>query len=227
MTSRPGRPRRATGAQPAAWPPTNRIGRRSIKPSSASSSKPRATRVNIAPDAIGADDDIGRPPAERLGDLVGERLRALRVERPQVDVHESPAGLVGDFEAEPVDVVIRALDRDDGRAVRQRVVDLGGLEIGRDEHEGRQPGGRCRGRRRARQVPGRRAGERLDAELERPRGGDGNSPILEAQRRVARVVLDHSRSRPRTGASRSAAISGVDPTGSPRAGGASTGSSSA
>ena len=53
-----------------------------------------------------SDDDVRRPPAERLGDLVGERLRALGVERPEVDVDEPPAGLVGDLETEPVDVVV-------------------------------------------------------------------------------------------------------------------------
>ena len=55
----------ATGAQPAAWPPTKRIGRRSIRPSSASSSKPRATRVNMAPDATGATTTSGeRQPSD-------------------------------------------------------------------------------------------------------------------------------------------------------------------
>src|SRR3546814_5349120 len=58
------------------------------------------------------DDHVGRAPAERLGDLEGERLGALGVERAQVDVDEAPAGLVGDLEAEAVDVVVGALDRD-------------------------------------------------------------------------------------------------------------------
>ncbi len=57
------------------------------------------------------DDDVGRAPAERLGDLVGEGLGPLRVERPQVDVDEAPAGLVGDLQAQAVDVVVGAGDR--------------------------------------------------------------------------------------------------------------------
>jgi len=44
----------ATGAQPAACPPTKRIGRRSMSPTSASWAKPRLSFVNMAPDAIGA-----------------------------------------------------------------------------------------------------------------------------------------------------------------------------
>ena len=65
MTSVPAAQAVATGAQPAAWPPTNRIGRRAIRPSSASSSKPRATRVNIAPEATGATMTSGdRQPSD-------------------------------------------------------------------------------------------------------------------------------------------------------------------
>ena len=65
MTSVPAAHAVATGAQPAAWPPTKRIGRRSIRPRSASSSKPRATRVNIAPDATGATTTSGdRQPSD-------------------------------------------------------------------------------------------------------------------------------------------------------------------
>ena len=197
MTSVPAAHAVATGAQPEACPPTKRIGRRVDRArASTSSSKPRATRVNIAPDATGADDHVGRPPAERLGDLVGERLGALGVERAEVDVDEAPAGLVGDLEAQPVDVVVGAVDRHDRRAVGEGVVDLGRLEVGRDEDVGRQPDG-GRGRRgRAGEVAGRRAGERLDAEFDGPGGGDRDRPVLERQRRVAGVVLDQQAIQP-------------------------------
>jgi hypothetical protein len=136
------------------------------------------------------DDHVRRAPAQRLGDLEGERLGALGIERPEVDVDEAPAGLVGDLEAEPVDVVIGPVDRDDGRAVGQGVVHLGRLEVGRDEDVGgeAQRGGCCRGR--PGEVAGRRARERLDAELDGARRGDRDRPVLEAQRRVPRVVLD-------------------------------------
>ena len=78
----------------------------------------------------------------------------------------------------------------DRRAIGEGVVDLGRLEVGRDEHVGREAG---RGGRRGRgtsEVAGRGAGERRDAELDGARGRDGDGPVLEAQRGVARVVLD-------------------------------------
>ena len=54
MSARPAANAVATGAQPAAWPPTNRTAFGATQPSSTSSSNARARRVIIAPDAIGA-----------------------------------------------------------------------------------------------------------------------------------------------------------------------------
>ena len=180
MTSVPRANAVATGAQPAAWPPTNRIGRALDEAELDELLEPAGDAGEHRPRGDRRDDDVGRPPAERLGDLVGERLGALRVERAEVDVDEAPAGLVGDLEAQPVDVVVGALDRDDRRAVGEGVVDLGRLEVGRDEHVGRQPDRGRRGGRRAGEVAGRGAGERLDAELDGPRRRDRDGPILEA-----------------------------------------------
>ena len=126
-----------------------------------------------------ADDHVGRSPAERLGDLVRERLGAFGVERPQVDVDEAPARLVGDLEAQPVDVVVGPVDRHDRRAVGERVVDLGRLEVGRDEDVGGQPDGGRGGRGGPGQVAGGGAGEGLDPEVDGARGGDRDRPILE------------------------------------------------
>ena len=55
-----------------------------------------------------ADDVLRRPPAQLLGDLEADRLRALGVERPQVDVDEAPAVLEGDLRAEAIDLVVGA-----------------------------------------------------------------------------------------------------------------------
>ena len=60
-----------------------------------------------------ADDPVGEPPAELLGDLVGERLRALRVVGAEVDVDERPAALLRQLGAEAVDVVVVAVDADE------------------------------------------------------------------------------------------------------------------
>ena len=137
--------------------------------------------------------DVGEPPAERLGDLVGERLAALGVVRAEVDVDRAPAELVGDLEAQAVDVVVGAVDRDDRRPVGERVLDLGRLEVGRHEHVGGQA--RCRrGRRgRAGEVAGARAGQRVEPEGERLRRRDRDRAVLERERRVAGVVLDQER----------------------------------
>ena len=61
----------ATGAHPAAWPPMNRMGRCSMSPRAASSSNPRATRVNIAPLAIGATTTSGerQPSASAISKI--------------------------------------------------------------------------------------------------------------------------------------------------------------
>ncbi len=70
------------------------------------------------------------------------------------------------------------------------MVDLGRLEVGRDEDVGRQPDRGRGGGRRAGEVAGRGAGERRDAELDGAGRGDRDGPVLEAQRRIARVVLE-------------------------------------
>src|SRR5439155_10163888 len=91
------------------------------------------------------------------------------------------------------DLVVGPLDADDGRAVAQGVFDLGRLEIGRDEDEGAQPGG-SRGRGGGpSQVAGRGAGERVEAELDSTGRGDRDDAVLEAERRVAGVVLEVER----------------------------------
>ena len=54
-------------------------------------------------------DDVARQlEAELLGDLEGDRLRPLRVVRPQVHVHERPVALARQLGAEPVHVVVAA-----------------------------------------------------------------------------------------------------------------------
>ena len=45
----------------------------------------------------GHDDVVGQAPAELLGDLVADGLRAFRVVGAQVDVDEAPVVLVGDL----------------------------------------------------------------------------------------------------------------------------------
>ena len=184
----------ATGEQPSGWPPTNRTSFGSTRPI-----------VDQLVEALGdlrehrarrdrPDEDVRQAPAELLGDLERDRLAALRVERPEVDVDERPALLVGDLEAEPVDVVVRAVDADDGRAVAR----------------GRARPWRARGPTGRRRRPAARAAAaaaavaparlpvEAQASVSKPNStaravGDRDDAILEAERRVAGVVLEMER----------------------------------
>ena len=63
------------------------------------------------------DDCVGKLPAELLGDLERERLRALRVVRAQVHVDERPVELARQLDDEPAAVVVAAADGDHLAAV--------------------------------------------------------------------------------------------------------------
>ena len=67
------------------------------------------------------DDGVGQLPAELLGDLERERLRALGVVRAEADVDERPVELERELDGEPAAVVVRAVDGVDGRRRRRAV----------------------------------------------------------------------------------------------------------
>ena len=139
----------------------------------------------------GDDDVIRQAPAELLGDLVADGLRALGVVGAQVDVDEAPVVLVGDQGAEAVDVVVVAVDADQARAVDLGVEDLGGLEIGGDEDAGLQAQTRRLRGDGVGQVAGRGAADGVEAEGLRVGQRDRDHAVLEAERREADgVVLD-------------------------------------
>jgi hypothetical protein len=122
----------------------------------------------------GDDDVVGQTPAELLGDLVADRLRAF--------------GVVG---AEAVDVVVVAVDADETRTVDEGVEDLGGLEVGGDEDGGLQAEARGLSGDRVREVAGGGTTDGGEAELLRVGERDGDDAILERERREADgVVLD-------------------------------------
>ena len=144
-------------------------------------------------------DVVGHAPAELLGGLERERLRTLGVVRPHVDVHERPLVDAGELGAEPVDVVVVAVDRDEVAAVDRGRDDLALLEIGGDEDVAAQP--RVRGVRgdRVGEVAGRGARGDLEPELERLAQRDRDDAVLE---RVGRVARCRSSPRPRRGRAR-------------------------
>ena len=56
------------------------------------------------------DNMLGQTPAELLGNFKAIGFGAFGVIRPDVDVHERPAVLVGNLAAQPVDIVVVAVD---------------------------------------------------------------------------------------------------------------------
>jgi hypothetical protein len=71
-----------------------------------------------------------------FGDLERDRLRAFGVVRPKLRVHEPPVELERQLDREPADVIVRALDGIERRAVHRGRDQLLGLEIGGAEHGG-------------------------------------------------------------------------------------------
>jgi len=133
----------------------------------------------------------GRPPAELLGDLVTVRLRALRIVRTDVDVHEGPAVLVPDLGAEPVDLVIGAFHGNEGRRVYERGDDLAALEVRGNEDVGLESSlGRVRGDGVG-QIARGGAGHRVEAELLGLADGHGDHAVLEGPGGMAHRVVLH------------------------------------
>ena len=179
-----------TGAQPSACPPKSRGAGPSTSPSVAQLPESLSDLVEERARGDRDHDGVRRLPAELLGDLVCECLRPLGVVRAQVDVDESPRQLERQLHREPGAMVVRAVDRIDAGAVDRCRGELLRLEVGRNEDcrletFGRGP--RCDG---ACEVAGRRARERLEAELLRLARGNGDDPVLERVRRVRGVELE-------------------------------------
>ena len=160
----------------------------------------------------GTDDVLREFPAELLDDLEAVRLCAFRVIRPQVDVGEAPAVSVGNLRAEPVDVVVVALDGDDMAAGRWPSRSPCGFEVVGDEDVAGEAKTRGVRGHAVGQVAGRCAGEHVEPELDRTRGRDRHDAILVREGRVVhRVVFDEELANAERRASRSALMSGVNP----------------
>ena len=193
-----------------------------------SSAKPWPTLEKRAPEAIGPDHRVGSLPAELLGDLVRERLRALGVVRAQADVDEAPVELEGQLDREPAAVVVGAVDGVDGRAVGRRRDELLRLEVGRAEDGRFEPFRGRAGGDGVREVSGRGAGDRVEAELLRLRAvATATTRSLNECVGLAVSSLSQSSPTPIASASRGARTSGVSPGASRGSGGAATGRSCA
>lgn len=150
--------------------------------------------VDLGELGAGCDRDdhlLREPPAELLGDLVAQGLRALGIVRADVDVHERPVLVLGgQLGGEPVDVVVVAVDGEQGAAVDGGGDDLRLLQRGRDQHDRVPAGAGGRGGHGVGQVARGGAAQHREAELTGGGERDGDDAVLERVRRVARVVLD-------------------------------------
>ena len=138
----------------------------------------------------GHDDVVGEAPSELLSGLEEERLGPFGVIRAEGEVDEAPALFVGETRAQPIDLVVGPVDADDGRAVRGGTRDLALVGRRGDEDERAQTIARRGSRYRASEVAGGGAGDRVEPELERSCERDGDGPVLERERWVARVVFE-------------------------------------
>ena len=196
-TSWPCRNASATGEQPVAWAPNTLYGVSSTRPRLTSSRNALSILTSCAPEATGTTICSRQPPAELLGDLEADGLGALRVVGPDVDVDEGPVlAVVGQLGGQPVHVVVAALHRDHGAAVDAGGDDLLRLQVGRDEHHRPDARPGRGGRDRVREVARGRAGEHLEAQLDRGRERDGHHPVLEGVGGVGPLVLDPQAAHP-------------------------------
>src|SRR5207302_2027662 len=111
------------------------------------------------PSSDGHDQVVGCAPTELLHDLERQCLAAFRIEGAEVDVDDRPAVQISELNAQPVDVVVGAIDLDDGGAVRAGGSNFPRLEVGGDENQGMHSGARGVGGHRAGAVSGGRGGE--------------------------------------------------------------------
>src|SRR5207247_1760665 len=91
--------------------------------------------------------------------------------------------------AEAIHLVISTEHANHGRAVRGRARDLSLVGRRGDKDKGAQPVARGGRRDRSGQVSCRRARDRVEAELERPREGGRDRATFERERWITRVVL--------------------------------------
>src|SRR5205814_2513021 len=90
----------------------------------------------------------------------------------------------------PVDIVVGAVDLDDGRAVGTGGADFARLQAGGDEDQGAKSGARRVSRHRAGEVSGGGAGERVEAVGLREVGGDRDVAVLERPGWIQSVIFE-------------------------------------
>ena len=136
------------------------------------------------------DDDLVRQlPTQLLCGLERQRFGALRVERADVDVAESPRRRFDELAAQPVHVVVVAAHGHQVRIEDADARDLRRLEVDRDEDETLESGTSRVRRDCIRQVARRGARDRLETMRTRPADRHRDDAVLERVGRVHAVVF--------------------------------------
>ena len=135
-----------------------------------------------------ADHRVRQLPAELLGDLEGDRLRALARIGVQVPADEAPGEEPAELELEAAAVVVRAGDREDARAGMARRHRCR-LTADRREHDRLEPRRRGRSGDGMAEIAGRRAAERRHAVVEGRGSGDRRDAVLVGLCRVVALEL--------------------------------------
>jgi hypothetical protein len=103
----------------------------------------------------------------------------------------NPQPSICHLRAQPIHVVVVAFDGDDVRPIDSRSKNLRRLEIVRDEHVALKSEARGVRRDTACKIPGGRAPEYVEAQLDRLRRRDRHDSVLVRERRmVDRIVFD-------------------------------------
>src|SRR5207248_2407845 len=170
------------------------VSSRRMRPLATSSASPATTTPPAGslrmPSVCASSAIASWTAAELLHHLERQRLAALRVKGAEVDVDDRPAVEVSELDAQPVDIVVGAVDLDDGRAVSAGGANFARLQSGRNEDQGTKSGARGVGRHRAGEVSGGGAGERVEAIGTREVGGDCDVAVLEGPGWIQGVVLE-------------------------------------
>ena len=133
---------------------------------------------------------VRHSPAQLLRHLVAQGLAALGVVGTHVDVDEGPGIVVGKLAAQPVHLVVGAVNRNEHWIIDGGADDLAPLQVGGDEDHGTDAGPGTVGGYAASQISGGSAGNGLVAEFQGLGRRHGDYPVLEGERRVYAVVLD-------------------------------------
>ena len=143
------------------------------------------------------DEMLRKPPPQLLDDLEGVGLGPFGVIAPQVDVGEPPPVPIADLGTQSIDVVVRAIDRDDLRPANGRTCDLARLQRLRDEDVTLQAKTRGMRSHAVPKISRRRTPEDLVAKLDGPCRCHRDDAIFVRQRRmIDRIVLDIQLAQP-------------------------------